>query len=184
MLKNKRDDIMDVAERMIRMGGFHGFSFRDIAHEIGIKSASVHYHFPTKADLGSAVAKRYAEQLIAALPEPESFEGQKAEVAAQFLRQGFQASLEREGLICLCAVLSAEAAGIPENVALKSREFFLEVCAWLIKAFSFSSDLCKTSEEDRETMALTVISRLEGAMILAKGIEDQSAFMRLTSQLI
>ena len=32
----------------MRRGGFHGFSFRDLAADVGIKSASVHYHFPIK----------------------------------------------------------------------------------------------------------------------------------------
>lgn len=42
----------------MRNGGYGGFSFRDLAAEIGIKSASVHNHFPTKAAMAAAVARR------------------------------------------------------------------------------------------------------------------------------
>src|SRR3984893_12936943 len=52
--------IMDAAERRMRKGGFAGFSFREIAADVGIKSSSVHYHFPTKEDLAAAVIRRWA----------------------------------------------------------------------------------------------------------------------------
>jgi TetR/AcrR family transcriptional repressor of nem operon len=51
--------LMDLAEARIREAGYRGFSFRDLAAEIGIKSASVHHHFPTKAGMAAAVARRY-----------------------------------------------------------------------------------------------------------------------------
>jgi TetR/AcrR family transcriptional regulator, transcriptional repressor for nem operon len=53
--------IMDAAERRMQRGGFGGFSFREIAADVGIKSSSVHYHFPTKEDLSAAVIRRWAE---------------------------------------------------------------------------------------------------------------------------
>ena len=51
--------IMDAAERRMQRGGFGGFSFREIAADVGIKSSSVHYHFPTKEDLSAAVIRRW-----------------------------------------------------------------------------------------------------------------------------
>ena len=59
--------LMDLAEFHIRDGGYRGFSFRELAAEMGIKSASVHHHFPTKATMAAAVARRYAERFFAAV---------------------------------------------------------------------------------------------------------------------
>lgn len=59
--------LMDLAEAHIRDAGYGGFSFRDLAAEIGIKSASVHHHFPTKAILAAAVARRYGDRFLAAV---------------------------------------------------------------------------------------------------------------------
>src|ERR1700750_2772650 len=56
--------IMDAAERRIRLGGFGGFSFREIAADVGVKSSSVHYHFPTKEDLAAAVVRRYEDWVL------------------------------------------------------------------------------------------------------------------------
>src|ERR1700730_5694445 len=53
---------MDLAESHIRDAGYGGFSFRELAAEIGIKSASVHHHFPTNATMATAVARRYGDR--------------------------------------------------------------------------------------------------------------------------
>jgi len=57
-VKETAERLMDLAEAHIRRAGYAGFSFRDLAAEIGIKSASVHHHFPTKATMAAAVARR------------------------------------------------------------------------------------------------------------------------------
>src|SRR4051812_32859483 len=62
-----RERIMAAARRTVQARGYNALSFRDLAAEVGIKSASVHYHFPTKGDLGAALARRYSEDGGAAL---------------------------------------------------------------------------------------------------------------------
>src|ERR1700742_3561290 len=57
--------LMNAAETHMRVGGYGGFSFRDLAAAVGIKSFSVHYHFPTKEDLGAAVVRRWTGRLSA-----------------------------------------------------------------------------------------------------------------------
>ncbi len=67
-MSNTREQLQDRAEHYIRQGGFGSFSFRDLAKDLNIKSASVHYHFPSKSDLGTAVAERYNRRFENALP--------------------------------------------------------------------------------------------------------------------
>ena len=52
--------ILDIAERLVQTRGFNNFSYADIASELGITTASLHYHFPGKAELGQALITRYA----------------------------------------------------------------------------------------------------------------------------
>ena len=59
--------LMGLAEAHIRDAGYGGFSFRDLAAELGIKSASVHHHFPTKATMAAAVARRYGDRFLEAV---------------------------------------------------------------------------------------------------------------------
>ncbi len=58
-----RDQILKLSDKLIRDKGFNGFSFHDISKTIGIKTASIHYHFPTKADLGVATVKGHLKSL-------------------------------------------------------------------------------------------------------------------------
>ena len=56
--------ILDVAERLVQLRGFNGFSYADVASELEITKASLHYHYPGKADLGKALIERYASRFI------------------------------------------------------------------------------------------------------------------------
>jgi TetR/AcrR family transcriptional regulator, transcriptional repressor for nem operon len=56
MNTNSKEAIMAAARRSARAHGYSGLNFRDLASEVGIKAASIYHHFPSKADLGAAVA--------------------------------------------------------------------------------------------------------------------------------
>ncbi len=62
-----RDKILTCAQRLVQQRGLNGFSYADIANEVGIRKASLHHHFPTKVDLGLSLIKVYSEQLNNAL---------------------------------------------------------------------------------------------------------------------
>ena len=100
---DKRDEILDVAEGLIRTSGFNGFSTRDVADAVGIKAASVHYHFPTKADIGVAVTERYTDRFLEALGDPDRFEDARS--ALTLYVDSFRRALVRDRKLCLCAVL-------------------------------------------------------------------------------
>lgn len=75
-ITSTRDQLLDAAVAMLQRVGFVSFSFRDLAAQVGIRSASIHYHFPTKADLGLALVARarqrrqeHEQQLAADYPD-------------------------------------------------------------------------------------------------------------------
>jgi len=53
--------ILDVAEELTRIKGFNGFSYIALPDEIGIETASIHYHYELKADLALALVERVHE---------------------------------------------------------------------------------------------------------------------------
>src|SRR5246127_1071813 len=105
-LSETAERLMDLAEAHIRNAGYGGFSFRDLAAEIGIKSASVHHHFPTKAKMAAAVARRYGDRFLASVARQSN---ESAEDAIAAYRSAFRAAFDRDGRMCLCGVLGAEA---------------------------------------------------------------------------
>ncbi|MEC8039905.1 MAG: TetR/AcrR family transcriptional regulator, partial [Pseudomonadota bacterium] len=108
-----KEKILEAAEKRVRGVGFAEMSFRDLAKDVGIKSASVHYHFPTKPDLGEALVTRYAEQFKEELDRIDQIELGAALDAFVGL---YSKALVLGESICLCAVMGAEAIGLPENV--------------------------------------------------------------------
>lgn len=82
--------------------GFNGFSYADIAAELGITKASLHYHFATKADLGRTLIERYSVTFAEALSQIES-SGLDARGQLQRYVQLY-ADVLSSGRICLCGM--------------------------------------------------------------------------------
>ena len=61
--------ILDIAERLVQIRGFNGFSYADVAAELQITTAALHYHFTGKPQLGLALIDRYAARFGAALDD-------------------------------------------------------------------------------------------------------------------
>lgn len=167
--QNKLDAILEVAEDMVREGGYNNFSHRTIADKVGIKSASVHYYFPTKEALGAAVAKRYAERFLSALGDPDTMRQSGRDPIALYT-DAFRTSLRRDKRMCLCGLLGAEVDSLPNDVAGATRSFFEANLTWLKTA------LAGRGEADAEKRAHQILSVLEGAMLTANVFGDVRIF--------
>ncbi|MEO1089516.1 MAG: TetR/AcrR family transcriptional regulator [Pseudomonadota bacterium] len=161
------DRVLDAAEARFRRYGFHGTSFRDLAGDVGIKSASVHHHFPTKADLGRAVADRYAQRFLEALGDPRDPSRTRDAKIARLVR-GFREALQADNVMCLCGVLATESDGLPAKVTSSVATFFRLTIQWTETALGGGDE---AAAEARRLVAL-----LEGAMMLASVLDDASVF--------
>jgi TetR/AcrR family transcriptional repressor of nem operon len=159
--------IMDATERRIREAGYSGFSFREIAAEVGVKSASIHYHFPTKSALAAAVARRYNARVIAAVDT--------AVIAGQDVvhawRAVFRSALDEGAKMCLCGSLGATVGDLTPDVAHEVRQFFEAGIASLV-----AGGLTR----ERATQ---VLATLEGAILMASAQSDPAIFDRATTDL-
>lgn len=171
--------ILDVAERHMRNGGYDAVSFRDLAAEVGIKSASVHYHFPQKADLGEAVVRRYAEGVLAHLALPDN-PAETVKSRIERLCATYRNALEGDGLACLCCVLGAEVLDLPEPVADAVRTFFDAMLNWTEKALQTRKDDGNLSGQQ----ATHIVASLQGAMILALTTGRSELFTDVTDGII
>ena len=106
--------------RRIRKGGFNGFSFREIAEDVGVKSSSVHYHFPTKGKLAEAIIRRYTEDVSDHIDAMHLTEPDPVRVWTTALRSTL-VSTER---MCPCTVMGATAQDLPEEVLAAVKDFF------------------------------------------------------------
>lgn len=166
---NKKQQLLKLAEEKVRQGGYNNFSFRELANEAGIKSASVHYHFATKADLGAELAASYTDKFIVALGKPDSLEGNPV---LRFI-EGFRTALIVDQQMCLCGLFGAESAGLPEKVQRETQVFFQRNIRWLTQAFMAVSQI---DEVLAKAKAIKLLALLEGAMLMSNTMQDNSLF--------
>lgn len=170
-----KEKILVAAEKRVRGAGFSEMSFRDLANDVGIKSASVHYHFPTKPDLGEALVARYAEQFRTQL---DKIDLDDLHAALDGFVALYSNALVLNESICLCAVMGAEAIGLPENVNQRTKAFFKMNKAWLEAVFA------KHGVKDAGDTASLIVAALEGGMIVASASNDRSMFEQVAKAAI
>lgn len=171
---NTAQQILDVAQDMVRNRGYSAFSYADISEQIGIRKASIHYHFPSKEELVRKLVQHYREAL-----------SRKCDRIAQSLASPQQqlmqfVNLYRDGLkqgqICLCAMLTADFAVLPQAVQEEVRAFFHQTEAWLALLLKCGCEAnvwqCYPSVE---VEAKGLIALLQGAQLLARTAEDSTA---------
>jgi TetR/AcrR family transcriptional repressor of nem operon len=168
----RAERLLDAAEARIRQAGYGGFSFRDLGADVGVSSASVHHHFPTKTALAAAVARRYTQRFLAALADAPT-------PVLPAWRAGFRSALLRDGRMCLCGVLGAEAGGLPPEIVAEVRAFF----AGAIAAIAAGLRAEGAAPADAETRAVAAMATLEGAMLVARAMDDPTLFDRATAAL-
>lgn len=166
---------LDVAERLIQTRGYNGFSYADIAAELGVTKATLHFHYATKEHLGVAIIERYRERFLEALKE---IRAEKASVRAQleaYVR--LYADTLRGQRLCLCGMLAAEYETLPSSMQQALRGFFDANEEWLadrLAAGRRSGVLAYPGSSTQEARALT--AALEGAMLLARPYQAVDRF--------
>ncbi len=170
-----RDRVLAAAEARLARHGFHGTSFRDLAQDVGIRSASVHYHFPSKADLGRAVADRYAERFFQGLGDPAA-PGTSGRAKIETLVAAFREAARHQRRMCLCGLLGSERDGLPEPVRGSVARFFERLLAWLEGTFG--------EGPQARARALHIVATLEGALLLAHALQDPDLFDQAVAPLL
>jgi TetR/AcrR family transcriptional repressor of nem operon len=167
--------ILDVAERLVQSRGFNAFSYADVASELAVTKASLHYHYPGKAELGEALIARYAQRFFAALKTIDAQAGDApARLAAYAAIYGDVLRSER---MCLCGMLAADYETLPPPMQEAVIRFFDENIAWLAGVIrqGIEEGTLRPSGSPEET-AQALLGGLEGAMLVARPYGDAKRF--------
>ena len=172
------DTLLDVAEANVRTRGYNAISFRDLADQLGIKSASVHYHFRKKEDLGKALIQRYSQDFFEALNSQMGGSDKPQDRISKF-RLAYRNALTGSDAICLCGMLGAESGGLPEAVTEEVQLVFQMNIDWLVDALPQSWSMV-----ERTNRAKQILANLQGAMMLSVAMNDPDLFDQATKHLI
>lgn len=177
------EKVLDVAEHLIQVRGFNGVSYADIAAELGITKAALHYHFASKADLGEALIHRYTtrfEAALAAIDERTADAPSKISAYAEIYLDVLQ-----QQRMCLCGMLAAEYQTLPAAMREAVVQFFDINETWLERVLDDGQRAGSLRPRgSTRNAARVVISTLEGAMLVARLRDDPSRLEAATDQLL
>jgi TetR/AcrR family transcriptional regulator, transcriptional repressor for nem operon len=189
MVRDSRDrgetatQILDVAEAQVQVRGFNAVSYADVAAELKITTAALHYHFPGKAELGEALMDRYASRFAEALAAVESrIQDAPGRLDAYV---GLYLDVLRMKKMCLCGMLAAEYQTLPAPMQETVLRFFAENEEWLTRVLEQGSEEGTLAFEGSPSdVARMIVSSLEGAMLVARPFGDISRFQAVADQVL
>lgn len=178
-----RSSLLSEAEVLVRTMGYAAFSYADLADRVGIRKASIHHHFPTKENLGTALIDSYLERFIAEL---DALAAKQMSTRSKLLAYGdFFAGSLADGQLPLCGALAADVAYLPASMQQRVGKFFELHLDWLeaqLRAGAAKHELNLRASPRKS--ALLVLSTLQGASVVAWAMKDASLVAPVFKQLI
>jgi len=179
------DDILSCARSLIIAGGYNGFSYADISESVGIRKASIHHHFPAKADLVRTLLVRYRAEAEAGIVELQRHHPQPVDQLRAYI--GYWASClgDPSRSFCVCALLASEIPLLPPEIVLEVRAYFRTFSAWLTSIMERGAaerTLALSGSPHAEAEAF--IATVHGAMLSARAYGDPAIFAAITGPLI
>ncbi len=178
-----KEHILTSAQRLVQQRGFNGFSYADVADEVGIRKASLHHHFASKADLGVALVDMYAAQFDQALANIDQNETSALKRLDAYV-EIYRSTLDSDR-ICMCGMLATEALTLDAAMLPKLKRFFSRNTEWLAELLAAGRSqgvfAFEGAAADHARVALSV---LQGASLVCRSSGDLDAFDRTTALLV
>lgn len=178
-----RERILDSAQTLAQSRGFNAFSYADIAAELGVRKASIHYHFPSKHDLEVELLERYKAQFMAAL---STFDGKPVGSVAllQHYAQLYASTLS-EGRICLAGMMASDIGALPKELGPALSSFFAAQVDYLAKIFNTAKSSGELNfKGSGQSQACLFLAALQGGLLMANAMGDEAMFKRLAQTFI
>ena len=165
--------LIDVAMELIQTRGFSAISYQDLADRLGIRKASIHYHFPSKTDLGVAALRAYVGGFEAALAAIDA--NPRLNCAKRFDQycEPFRALAATPDKVCMCGALASELFALPEQMRPFIKAFFAMHESWLtalVKHGTKSGEFRRIAAPDK--VAHTIFSALQGSLIVRRTVGE------------
>lgn len=167
--------ILDLAETLIQTRGYSAFSYQDISDALGIRKASIHYHFASKAELGIAVIDRYIAHFGAGLAAIAADPAASTMAMLDHYVEPYRSYAATPDRVCLSAALAGEVLALPPEVRARVDHFFMTHQRWLagiLERGAARGELSLSAPAPR--MARLVFSALQGALLVKRTTGDIS----------
>ena len=177
---DRRTELLNCAENVARRRGYDGFSYADLADEVGIRKASIHYHFPSKADLAVALIERYASTFNDALAVIDETSDIASDRLAAYV-QSYRRALSGGAKLCLCVAFSISRDSLSEEALAELDTFHTSSIDWLCKTFELAENDGSVDQiGDPIEEATALLATVEGAQLVARAANKVADFDQAT----
>lgn len=169
--------LMEAAEQQVRRKGVDGFSYSDLSAVVGIRKASIHYHFPAKSDLLTALMARYATQVMSELEGYVTAMDRPDQQLSAFVDL-YRAALQDGASLCLCIAFIVSKDGLAPETRQEITQFRRAVKHWLCLRFEQAQTDQFLSKRfgDPTCEATAALALVEGAQLSARVAGDPTLF--------
>lgn len=157
--------------------GYNGFSYADLAERFGIRKASIHHHFPSKADLVVAVVERGRAGIQAQIALLDDAPATAMDRLLAYTGYWERCILDQTSPFCLAGVLAAELPALPEEIGVVVRGHFSDLRRWVEGVLTRgAAEGSMTLEESPAVEAEIFVASVYGAMLAARAFDDPTRF--------
>jgi len=169
-----KTQLLDAAQLLVQTRGHNGYSYRDLAVQVGIRTASIHYHFPTKTDMAVALVRRYRDDIADAMTkiavEKTTLAERLDEVVAIYSH-----CLKSKNRICVAAALAGEYSSLPKEVQEELSRLIIDSQGWIARFLTEGRTRGEIpAESDPAALARLWYAALQGALAMARATDAQA----------
>jgi TetR/AcrR family transcriptional repressor of nem operon len=177
--------IRETAHDLIAERGYFGFSYADIAEDVGIRKASIHHHFPSKVDLVVATLKEYRAKLVEAADDLDHNVADPLQRLKLYLQYWAECVKSNHRPICIAALLSAELPALPEEIQAEVRLHFKYLVSWVKATLKEGAGHGSIHlQYSAEVEAQSFVAVVHGAMISARALGSSDVFASITKSVL
>lgn len=176
----KANEILSYTRALLTSGGYRSFSFADISDKVNIRKASIHHHFPSKAELVRTVVAQYREEARTGMKLlSDKINDPVAELQAYI---DYWSTCIKDGSspFCICAMLAAELPTLPPEVAAEVSGHFTDLSHWLAAVLRRGEE--QNVFQFRGTISAEadlLMATVHGAMLAARAFNDAEIFRKI-----
>jgi TetR/AcrR family transcriptional repressor of nem operon len=184
-LSSTAEEIIRQARPLILSGGYDGFSYADISSVVGIRKASIHHHFPTKAQLVRVLVEQYRREAVEGLRQMDEAIADPAERLRAYTGYWQTCIASGSEPFCVCALLASQMPTLPEEVAAEVRAHFRALASWVVSVLREGIEqgglqMVHAPEIEAEVFVATV----HGAMLSSRAHGDAAVFEMIVRPLV
>jgi TetR/AcrR family transcriptional repressor of nem operon len=173
--------LIDSARYLIQTRGYNGFSYADVAEQVQVRKASIHHHFPTKADLAKAVVEESRAGIVAQISLLAEGDFDPVERLRFYIEYWERCISDATAPFCVAGMLAAELPSLPPDLAECVRMHFRDLSRWLETILTRGAQLGVFRFQGAASVeAEAFISLVYGAMLTARAYVDASKFSEVS----